>query len=107
MRMIKTAFSLIAIALLAATPAFAGDMACCASKTGKMECSQIYAKLNLTPEQKGKLDTYQEACEKDGCTEGSMQKYFAQAKEVLSAEQYTQLKAACGQMPKTSEKAGS
>ncbi|CAN5436288.1 hypothetical protein BH20VER3_BH20VER3_06200 [soil metagenome] len=104
MGMIKTTFSLIAIALLAATPAFAGDMTCCSSKTGKMECAQIYAKLNLTPEQKAKLDSYQEACEKDGCTEGSMKKYFAQAKEVLSAEQYTQLKAECTEMEKYSPK---
>ena len=30
--------------------------ASCASKTGKMECSQIYAKLNLTPEQLQQVD---------------------------------------------------
>ncbi|MEO8440462.1 MAG: hypothetical protein ABI540_09600 [Spartobacteria bacterium] len=105
--MTKTTLTFLAAALLAASPAFAGDMTCCSSKTGKMECSQIYAKLNLTPEQKAKLDSYQEACEKDGCTEGSMKKYFAQAKEVLSAEQYTQLKSECSKMQKTSEKADS
>lgn len=107
MRMLRTTFTLIATALLAASPAFAGDMACCASKSGKMECSQIYAKLNLTPEQKAKLDDFQARCEKDGCTEGSMEKFFASAKEVLSSEQYAQLKSECSKMQQHTEKAGS
>ncbi|MEO7724056.1 MAG: hypothetical protein ABIU29_05115 [Chthoniobacterales bacterium] len=101
--MIKTTFSLIAIALLSATPAFAGDMTCCSSKTGKMECAEIYAKLSLTPEQKTKLDAFQQRCEKDGCTEDSMKKFFAEAKGVLSPEQYTQLKAECSKMEKHAE----
>jgi len=55
--MIKTSLSLAAVVVLAASSAFAGEKkACCADAAGKMECSQIYAKLNLTPEQKTKLD---------------------------------------------------
>ncbi len=103
--MIKMTFSLIAIALLAASSAFAGEMkTCCATASGKMECSQIYAKLSLTPEQKTKLDGFQARCEKDGCTEGSMKQFFAEAKAVLSPEQYTQLKAECSKMEKHAEK---
>jgi hypothetical protein len=105
--MLKTTFALLATALLAGNSAFAADMACCAKKTGKMECSQIYAKLNLTPEQKAKLDSFQTACEKDGCTDESMQKYFAEAKTVLSTEQYNQLKAECGKMEKHAPKSQS
>ena len=41
--------------------------------------------------------------EKDGCTEESMKKYFKEAKGILSAEQYAQLKAQCGQMEKHTE----
>jgi hypothetical protein len=101
--MIKTTLALCATALFATSPAFAGEKkACCASDAGKMECSQIYAKLNLTPEQKTKLDAFQARCEKDGCTEDSMKKYFHEAKSVLSTEQYAQLKAQCGQMEKHS-----
>ncbi|MEO5718870.1 MAG: hypothetical protein ABIR29_09900, partial [Chthoniobacterales bacterium] len=93
------------IALLAASSAFAGEMkkTCCATASGKMECSEIYAKLSLTPEQKTKLDAFQARCEKDGCTEGSMKKFFAEAKGVLSSEQYTQLKAECSKMEKHAE----
>lgn len=106
--MIKiAALSLITAVSMTASSAFAGDMACCASKTGKMECSQIYAKLNLTQEQKAKLDTFQERCEKDGCTEGSMKKFFAEAQGVLSAEQYNQLKSECSKMEKHPAKSNS
>ena len=103
----KIIFGLLASVLLAASPAFAGDMACCATKAGKMECSQIYAKLNLTPEQKTKLDALQQTCEKAGCTQDSMQKFFAEAKGVLSPEQYAQLKAGCSKMQQPTEKPGS
>ncbi len=106
--MIKTTFSLLAIALLAASSAFAGEMkTCCATASGKMECSQIYANLSLTPEQKTKLDAFQARCEKDGCTEGSMQKFFAEAKGVLSPEQYTELKTECSKMEKHEAKSDS
>ena len=99
--MIKIAtLSLLAALSVTASSAFAGEMACCAGKAGKMECSQIYAKLNLTPEQKTKLDTFQARCEKDSCTEDSMKKFFHEAKGVLSSEQYTQLKAECSKMEK-------
>ena len=97
----KTLLSL-AIALAFAGSAFAGQkkMPCCASDTGKTECSQIYAKLNLTPEQHSKLDAFQARCEKDGCSEESMKKFFKNAKSVLTAEQFAQLKAECGKMEK-------
>lgn len=100
MRMTKAILSLFVAVLFAASPAFAGEKTCCANASGKMECSQIYAKLNLTAEQKGKLDSLQARCEKDGCTEDSMKKFLAGAKDVLSTEQYTQLKAECTQMEK-------
>ena len=107
--MLKIAtLSLIAALSVTASSAFAGETkACCASQAGKMECSQIYAKLNLTPEQKTKLDAFQARCEKDGCTEDSMKKFFHESKGVLSAEQYAQLKAECAKMEKHPASAGS
>jgi len=44
-----------------------------------MECSQIYAKLDLTPDQKTKLDSFQARCEKDGCTEVVWRSFSASA----------------------------
>lgn len=103
----KTTLALFASALLAISSALAGDMACCASKTGKMECSQIYAKLDLTPEQKTKLDAFQARCEKDGCSDASMNKFFEEAKGVLSTKQYARLKAECSKMEQKRAPAGS
>ncbi|HEX4667418.1 MAG TPA: hypothetical protein VH207_12540 [Chthoniobacterales bacterium] len=105
--MLKTTFALLATVLLLGSSAFAGGKTCCANAAGKMECSQIYAKLNLTPEQKTKLDSLQANCEKSGCTEESMQKYLAEAKTVLSPEQYSQLKAECSKMEKHAPKSNS
>ncbi len=90
--------SLVAAVAVSASSAFAGGKTCCANKAGKMECSQIYAKLNLTPKQKTKPDALQARCEKDGCTEASMDKFLQSAKGVLSTEQYAQLKSECTEM---------
>jgi len=102
--MIKTSLALIATALLAANSAFAGG-ACCAGKSAdhKMECAKTYAKLNLTPEQKTKLEAAQDQCQKDGCTKETMDKFKQSAKGILSAEQYAQFESECAHM-KTEEK---
>ena len=100
--MIKTkSLVLVATALFAATSVFAGGKACCttqASNNGKMECSETYAKLNLTPKQKAKLDALQAQCQKEGCTKESMDKFMQSAKRVLSKDQYAQLKTDCANM---------
>ncbi len=104
MRMIKPIFALIASAILAASSAFAGS-ACCAgmSADGKMDCSKTFAQMNLSSEQKSKLDAAQGQCQKEGCTEKSLEKFMRSAKGILSPEQYAQLKAACPKI-KPSEK---
>jgi hypothetical protein len=99
MRMMKTAFALIATSLLATSSAFAGS-ACCAgmSPDGKMDCSKTYAKLSLTADQKTKLDAAQAECQKEGCTKESMDKFMHSAKRILSEKQYAQLETECAQM---------
>ncbi len=89
---------LVLSAVLAVTSVYAGGKACCATQQGKLECSQVYAKLNLTPKQKTKLDAFQARCEKDGCTKDSMNKFMQSAKGVLSKDQYAQLKTECENM---------
>ena len=52
----------MAAVAFAVTPAFAGDKdkdgGCCATRANnaKMDCSQTYAKLNLSADQKTKMD---------------------------------------------------
>src|SRR5438876_5099011 len=94
--MIKiTTTALVAAAMLMASSAFAGDKACCgASKTNSMACLNL-ATLKLTSDQKTKIEAWQAECMKAGCTTESRQTFLKQAKGILSAKQFTQLKAQC------------
>jgi hypothetical protein len=96
--MIKTTTTaLIAVAMLTASSAFAGDKACCAkgaSKADSIACVNL-ATLNLTSDQKTKIEAWQAECVKAGCTKESRQTFLKQAKGILSAEQFAQLKAQC------------
>jgi hypothetical protein len=61
--MIKTTttIALVAAAMLTASSAFAGNKACCtkgAANTGSMACLNL-ATLNLTPDQKAKIEAWQ------------------------------------------------
>jgi len=96
--MIKiTTAALVIVAMLMASNAFAGDHACCAkgaSKADAMACVNL-ATLNLTADQKAKIEAWQADCMKAGCTKESRKTFLKQAKEILSADQFAQLKAQC------------
>ena len=93
-----TGLALIAAAALAVTSAYAGDeKGCCAShaKNEKMDCSKTYAKLNLSAEQKTKMDAIVAKCNKNGCTKESMDEFMKSAEGILSKEQMATLKTEC------------
>jgi hypothetical protein len=96
--MIKiTTTTLVIVAMLMASNAFAGDHACCArgaSKADAMACVNL-ATLNLTADQKAKIEAWQADCMKAGCTKESRKTFLKQAKGILSADQFAQLKAQC------------
>ena len=96
--MIKiTTTALVAVAMLMASNVFAGDKACCAngpSKANSMACVNL-ATLNLAPDQKAKIEAWQAECMKAGCTKESQKTFLKQARGILSAEQFAQLKAQC------------
>ena len=88
---------LVAVAMLTASNAFAGDHACCAkgaSKAGAIACVNLTT-LNLTPDQKAKIEAWQTECVKAGCTKESRKTFLKQARGILSAEQFAELKAQC------------
>jgi hypothetical protein len=98
-----TGLALMAAAALAVTSAYAGDKekdgGCCATHANnKMDCSQTYAKLNLSSEQKTKMDAIVTKCNKDGCTKESMDAFMKSAEGILSKEQLATLKAECNKM---------
>jgi len=96
--MIKiTITALVATAMLIASSVFAGEKACCVKgvlNTDKTGCVDL-ATLNLTPDQKAKIEAWQAECVKAGCTKESRKTFLKQAKGILSAEQFAELKAQC------------
>src|SRR6478609_5731712 len=95
-----TGLALMAAAAFAITPAFAGDKdkdAACCAKDAKMS-TESFAKLNLSAEQKTKMDALVEKCNKSGCTKESMEAFMKSAEGVLSKEQMAGLKAECNKM---------
>jgi Spy/CpxP family protein refolding chaperone len=96
-----TGLSFVAVAVLAAASASAGDKGCCAAHAkndGKMCMSQTYAKLNLSSEQRVKLEALHAEYDKAGCTRETMDKFMKSAEGILSKEQFTTLKAECAKM---------
>jgi hypothetical protein len=92
-----TTTALVTAAMLMACSVFAGEKACCAkgaSKADTMACVNL-ATLNLRADQKTKIEAWQVECVKAGCTKESRKTFLKQAKEILSAEQFAQLKAQC------------
>ena len=53
------------------------------------------ASLNLTPEQKTKMDAVMSEHAKAGCSEASEAKYMQEAKGILTKEQYAKFEAEC------------
>jgi len=101
--MTKLTLALMAAAALAMTAAYAGDKekdgGCCATHANsKMDCSKTYAKLNLSAEQKTKMDALVAKCNKDGCTKESMEAFMKSAEGILSKEQLATLKDECNKM---------
>jgi len=83
--------------MLTASGAFAGDRACCtkdAANASSMACVDL-ASLNLTPDQKSKIEAWQAECMKAGCTKESRQTFLSRAKGILSPDQFAELKAQC------------
>jgi hypothetical protein len=93
---------LIAIAaagLFAAGTMFAGEHGDCTKKVGndekKAACQASMADLNLTAEQKTKMDAAMAEHHKAGCNEASETKFMKEAQGILTADQFTKFKAHC------------
>jgi hypothetical protein len=97
----------LAVAAFATSPLFAGDKACCASHANhvsKEACVATFAKLDLTAEQKSKMEVLAEDCAKGGCNKESMAKMEKSAKKILNKEQFAAWKAECsGKMGEKSQ----
>jgi Spy/CpxP family protein refolding chaperone len=90
--------ALVTAGLFAAGMMFAGEHGDCTKQVGnqaKAACQVSLASLNLTPDQKTKMDAAMSEHQKAGCSETSETKYMEQAKSILTPEQYAKFKAQC------------
>jgi Spy/CpxP family protein refolding chaperone len=90
--------ALAAAGLFAAGTMFAGEHGDCAKKVGnneKMACQASMASLNLTADQKTKMETAMAEHHKAGCNEASETKFMKEAEGILTADQYAKFKAEC------------
>jgi Spy/CpxP family protein refolding chaperone len=77
---------------------FAGEHGGCVKKAGneeKMACTVSLANLNLTADQKTKLDTVMDEHHKAGCSEASETKYMKDVEGILTPTQFAKFKAEC------------
>src|SRR6266550_149711 len=98
---VPTMTKLIAVVtagLFAAGTMFAGEHGNCTKQVGneaKMACTVALASLNLTPDQRTKMDAAMTEHQKAGCNEASEAKYMETAKSILTPEQYAKFEAQC------------
>jgi len=98
---VATMTKLIAVVtagLFAAGTMFAGEHGNCTKQVGneaKAACQVSLASLNLTADQKTKMDAAMADHQKAGCSEASETKYMESAKSVLTPEQFAKFKAEC------------
>ena len=89
--------ALVAAGVLAAgATSFAGNKGDCtrqAADKGKMACEVSLANLNLTADQKTKMDAAMAEHHKAGCSAASEAKYEQKAKSVLTKDQFAKFKA--------------
>src|SRR5467141_955374 len=98
--------ALVVAGMFAAGALFAGEHGECTKKVGNAEkpaCTVSLASLNLTPDQKTKMDAAMAEHQKAGCSEASEAKYMQEAKTILDKDQYTKFEAQCkkGEKDKT------
>ena len=99
--------ALVAAGAFAAGMMFAGEHGDCAKKAGnegKMACMASFASLNLTADQKTKMETAMTEHHKTGCTEASESKFMKNVQGILTPDQFAKFKAECNKQK--SEKTG-
>ena len=90
--------AIVVAGMFATGAVFAGEHGDCTKQVGnttKPACSVNLASLNLTADQKAKMDTAMAEHHKAGCSEASEAKYTEEAKSILTKEQFAKFEAQC------------
>jgi hypothetical protein len=93
------AFTVAAVVAFGAASVFA-DSGCCAgmskSSAKGASCGDMFSKLNLTPEQKAKVETLKQDCLKATSTSEFHAMFNSGLEKILSPDQLAQCEAHCG-----------
>ena len=95
-------FVFLTVAILSATTVLADDEPCCAYSAPvetKASCAKTFATLDLTAEQRAKMEKLAADCDKTGCSKEGMATMEKAAKDVLTEDQFVAWKTACGAEP--------
>jgi hypothetical protein len=99
--------AVVAAAMLMGASGFANDKAddkaCCAKNASNQQSCANLTSLNLTADQKSKIEAWQSECMKAGCTKESRHAFLKKAEGILSKDQYAKLKAECNKSAKKTE----
>ena len=90
--------AVVAAGLFVAGTMFAGEHGNCTKQVGNQEkaaCQASMASLNLTAEQKTKMETAMTEHHKAGCSEATEAKFMKDAEGILTPDQYAKFKAEC------------
>lgn len=98
--------AVIACALLAASVTAHAGAGCCAAGKAKSEakttattkldgCYAMLSRLDLTPDQKAKVDALHAECQKEKCTDTSQAKFVKGLEQILTPAQVAQCKELC------------
>ena len=88
--------ALVAAGMFVVGTAFAGEHGDCNKQVGNKDmaaCHVTLASLNLTADQKTKMDAAMAEHAKAGCSKESEEKYMKEAKTILNKDQFAKFKA--------------
>jgi Spy/CpxP family protein refolding chaperone len=90
--------ALLVAGMFATGAVFAGEHGDCTKQAGNTEkpaCSVSLASLNLTADQKAKMDAAMAEHHKAGCSEASEAAYMKETEGILTKDQFAKFKAEC------------
>jgi len=97
------AFAVAAVMVVSVAPVYAGE-GCCAGKSAKGAscCGDMFSKLNLTPDQKARVNSLLVDCHK-ATSHSEFQAMFGSGlAKILTPDQFAQWKVTCGKASNSS-----
>jgi len=91
------AFAVVAVVVISVAPLYAGE-GCCAEKSAKGAacCGDMFSKLNLTPDQKARVNSLLADCHRATSHSEFHAMFSSGLEKILTPDQFAQWKTSCG-----------